>query len=527
MRRFKHGVVVAAHPLAAQAGMAILKRGGNAVDAAVGTALTLGVVTPAFCGIGGGGFALLWLAKEDKPVFVDYRERAPASATNSLFRVMPKGNVVRDENSVGYRAVGVPGTLAGDSLLLQDYGNLKLRDVIAPAMAHARKGILVSRGMAQVWRKSITKLRRFKGSRETYLKRNGPYRTGESIALKDLARTLGTIASNGISEFYTGRIAKKMIRDIQTGGGLISEIDLERFQPTLREPVRAGFKDLEIISAPPPSCGGIIMTQALKMLEQTNERLHHNSAETLHLMSEVLMRANTSRTLVCDPDSSTIPISKLISDSYCNEMKSSISLDKASSILPHLGNSGHINSCTSHLSVIDSEGNVASVTESVECYFGSGVVVPNTGILLNDTMHDFDPKPGRLNSVGPGKIPMSSMSPTILLKDGRPLLAVGSAGGPRIPSSTLQALLNVTEFGMSVEDAVAAPRIHVKDTLVQVEGRIPPQTIAALRKMGHEVEVKRPTEIYFGGVHAAYSKLITGELEGGADPRRDGEPAGY
>lgn len=519
--------MVAAHPLAAQAGAAILKRGGNAVDAAVGTALTLGVVTPAFCGIGGGGFALLWLAKEDKPVFVDYRERAPASATDGMFRVTPKGNVVGNENSVGYRAIGVPGTLAGASLLLQDYGNLKLRDVIAPAMAHASKGFLVSRGMAQVWRKSLSKLRRFKGSRETYLNRGRPYRQGESIALKDLARTLGTIVRDGTSEFYTGSIAKKIIRDIQTGGGLVSEFDLERFQPTLREPVRGRFKDLEIISAPPPSCGGIVIMQTLKMLEQTAESLDHNSADTLHLMSEVLMRANTSTTLVCDPDSSPIPIGKLISDSFCNEMRGSILPDKASSILPHFENSEHINSCTSHLSVIDSEGNVVSVTESVECYFGSGVVVPNTGILLNDTMHDFDPNTGRLNSVEPGKIPMSSMSPTILLKNGRPLLAVGSAGGPRIPSSTLQALLNVTEFGMSVEDAVAAPRIHVKDTLLQVESRIAPQTVAALRKMGHEVEVRRPMEIYFGGVHAAYSNPITGELEGGADPRRDGEPAGY
>jgi len=519
--------VVAAHPLAAQAGVSILRRGGNAVDAAVGTALTLGVVTPAFCGIGGGGFALLWLANEDKPVFVDYRERAPASATESMFRVTPKGNVVGDANSVGYMAIGVPGTLAGDSLLLQDYGSLRLRDVIAPAMEQARKAFLVSRGMAQVWRKSLSKLRRFKGSRETYLNRGRPYRQGETIALKDLARTLSTIARNGISEFYTGSISKKIIRDAQTGGGLVSESDLERFQPTLREPVRGGFKDFEIISAPPPSCGGIIIIQALKMLDQTTERLDHNSAETLHLMSEILMRANTSRALVCDPNSSPIQISKLISDSYCNEMKKSISPDKASSTLPHFDSPQHINACTSHLSVIDSEGNAASVTESVECYFGSGVVVPKTGILLNDTMHDFDPNTGRLNSVGPGKIPMSSMSPTIVLKNGRPLLAVGSAGGPRIPSSTLQALLNVTEFGMSVEDAVAAPRIHVNGALVQAESRIAPHTLAALRKMGHKVEVRRPMEIYFGGVHAAYSNRITGELDGGADPRRDGEPAGY
>jgi gamma-glutamyltranspeptidase/glutathione hydrolase len=527
LQRFKRGVVVAAHPLAARAGLAILKRGGNAVDAAVGTALTLGAVTPAFCGIGGGGFALLWLAKEEKAVFVDYRERAPASATEDMFHVTPKGNAVRNENSVGYRAVGIPGTLAGDSLLIQNYGSLSLRDVIESAMMHASKGFMVSRGMAEVWRKSESKLGHFKSSRETYLKKGRAYRQGESIVLEDLADTFRILVRKGISEFYTGKIAKKIIRDIQTGGGVVSAADLERFQPTLREPLQGRFKDLEVISAPPPSAGGIIILQTLRMLEDANRKLKHNAPETLHLMSEAMMRANTSRALVCDPDFSPVPVAALISDLHCSKLSSSIQPDTASVTVPFFDILEHINSCTSHLSVIDSEGNVAALTESIECYFGSGVVVSNTGLLLNDTMHDFDPRSGRLNSVGPGKIPMSSMSPTIVLKDGKPLLVAGSAGGRRIASSTLQVLFNVTEFGMSVEDAVAAPRIHVKDNLVQVEGRIAPKTIEALRKMGHRVETRRYLEMYFGGVHAAFSNPRTGELEGGADPRRDGAVAGF
>jgi gamma-glutamyltranspeptidase/glutathione hydrolase len=270
-----------------------------------------------------------------------------------------------------------------------------------------------------------------------------------------------------------------------------------------------------------------VILQTLKMLEDTGRKLEHNSAETLHFMSEALKRANTSRPLVCDPEFFPVPVGTLISDSHCRKLGSSIRARKASARVQFLSTPQHISSCTSHLTVIDSEGNVAALTESIECYFGSGVVVSNTGVLLNDTMHDFDPSAGHLNSVGPGKIPMSSMSPTIVLKDGKPLLAAGSAGGPRIPSSTLQVLLDVAEFGMPVEDAVAAPRIHVKDNLVQVESGVAPTTIEALRKMGHRVEIRRSKEMYFGGVHAAFSNPVTGEIEGGADPRRDGEIEGF
>ena len=527
MPRFKRGIVVAAHPLAAQSGMAILKKGGNAVDAAVGTALTLGVVAPAFCGIGGGGFALLWLAKEEKAVFVDYRERAPASATENMFQITPKGNVVRHENSVGIKAVGVPGTLAGDSLLIQSYGNLKLGDVIGYAITHASRGFSVTRGLAEVWRKSATKLRQFKSSRRIYLKRGRPYHQNERIVLRDLAKTLRAIVRGGIPEFYTGRTAKEIVSGMRTDGGLVSATDLERFEPTLREPVQGRFKDLEIISAPPPSSGGITILQTLRMVQGMNRKLEHNSPETLHLLSEALMRANTSRPLVCDPESSPVPVDNLLSDAYCNKLEASIQPDRASGEVPSFDISQDINSCTTHLSVIDGEGNVAAVTESIECFFGSGRVVSNTGVLLNDTMHDFDPRAGRLNSVGPGKIPISSMSPTIVLKDGEPLLVAGSAGGPRIPSSTLQVLLNVAEFGMSVEDAVAAPRIHVKENLIQAEAGIAPKTIEALRKMGHRVEVRGSMDMYFGGVHAAVCDPKTRGLEGGADPRRDGEAAGF
>ncbi len=535
MPRFKRGIVVAAHPLAARAGLNTLKKGGNAVDAAVATALTLGVVTPAFCGIGGGGFALIWSARDGKAVFVDYRERAPDTAKENLFKLTRTGKVVRSENSVGYKAVAVPGSIAGHSLMLEQFGRLRLREVLGPAIECARRGFKVSKVLADVWKSSVSKLRSFESSSTIYLKRGKPFRPGDKISLKDLARSFKSIAKHGPMEFYEGRIAKKICGDMAFKNGLLSLEDLESFKPTIREPVHGTYRDFEIISAPPPSSGGAIILQTLNMLDKYHLKdFGRNSTLALHLTSEALMRGySNTRTQICDPDFSHIRIGSLISKNFARTLASTIRLDAASPQIESSELPAEPTSSTSHLSVIDAEGNVVALTESVECYFGSGVVAPGTGILLNDTMHDFDPRLGRLNSVGGRKIPMSSMSPTIVMKEGRPFLALGSAGSSRIVSSTLQTILNVLEFGMNVEQAVGVPRIHTDDNLVQVESRIPHMTVEGLRRMGHVVEIKRPSEVsrithlYFGGVHAALLRPDTGELEGGADPRRQGAALGY
>ncbi len=517
---------MAAHPLAARAGLEILKKGGNAIDAAAATALTLGVVTPAFCGTGGGGFALIWLASQQKSIFLDYRERAPLQSKEDMFQLTSAGKVVGNRNSVGYKAVAVPGTVAGHSLLVEQFGNFTLRKVLQPAIRYAKRGFGVSEGMADVWKLSVTKLRWSKGSRVVYLKKGKPYRRGNRIMPKDLATSLTAIAKLGAREFYEGKISDKILRDMTENNGLFSEKDLEGYQPTLREPVRGSYKSYEIVSAPPPSSGGAIIIQSLNALESYSlSDFRQNSAKSLHMIAEVLMRTYANvRPRVCDPDFSPSPVSELISKDFARRITSGILPNIASDPVHPVGLTGGPTSSTSHLTVIDGQKNVVALTESVECYFGSGVVVPGTGIILNDTMHDFDPRPHQLNSVGPGKIPMSSMSPTIIMKEGRPFLVAGSAGGARIVSSTLQTIINVLEFGHSIRDAVSSPRIHTQDSLVEMESRIPKSTIQKLQEMGHHLKVRKPSEMYFGGVQAA---IVDGGFDGAADPRRDGIAVGY
>jgi gamma-glutamyltranspeptidase/glutathione hydrolase len=526
--QFKSGIVVSAHPLATKLGVSILKKGGNAVDAAVATALGLGVAAPAFSGIGGGGFALIWLAREDKALFVDYRERAPHSAREAMFRVTRTGKVVRDENSAGYKAVAVPGAIAGHSLMLEKYGRMSLREVITPAVSYARKGVQVTKALAFAWKQSAPKLKRFKMSNAIYLKKGKPYREGDKITLKELAKSYSAIAQEGPSEFYSGRIAKRIIEDMESNGGLLSSEDLESFNPTVRDPVHGTYKDFEIISAPPPSSGGSIILETLNMLENYPlQSCGHNSGQALHTIAETLSRGYLNcRAHICDPDFSRTSLDRLISKEVAKALSSTIKPGAASLPLRPADLSSMPTSSTSHLVAVDSEHNIASVTESIECYFGSGIVVPDTGIILNDTMHDFDPNPNQPNSVAPWKIPMSSMSPSIILKNGTPFLTAGSAGGTRIVSSTLQAILNVLEFGMSIKKAVSAPRMHIQQNQVQLENGVGKDSAASLCGMGYDVKVKRPTisqdrGMYFGGVHAA---IINPDntLEGGADPRRDG-----
>jgi gamma-glutamyltranspeptidase/glutathione hydrolase len=529
---FKSGLVVCANPIASRAGASVLKKGGNAIDAAVTTAHALGVAAPAFSGIGGGGFALIWLAREAKAFFVDYRERAPLAAREDMFILTSSGRVRRDENSIGYKAVAIPTALAGHAAILEKYGTMRLGDTLEPAVRCARRGFRVGRALAYAWKLSANKLKRFKYSKETYLLSGRAYGLNQKIKLPQLAKTLATIASKGIDEFYDGTFSKKILDDMAQNGGLLASRDFERYMPTTREPVRGSYKDYEIISAPPPSSGGAIILQALNMLKNYDlKRYGPNSTPALHILAEALTRSYRScRARISDPDFIE-PISDLLSEDFAKELASTI--DPKTVSLPDETTNPPLMpaSNTTHLVTVDSERNVVSLTESVECYFGSGVTVPGTGVILNDTMHDFEPKPHTLNSVTPWKIPMSSMSPTIVLKEGRPIMALGSAGGPRIPSSTLQVLLNVIDFGLGLEDAVAAPRIHVHGNLVQLENTMNREVMSGLRKLGHKVEVKRLMDkqnlgLYFGGVHAA-QLLQNSTLRGAADPRRDGMALGY
>ena len=532
MSPFKSGLVVSANALASRAGARVLKKGGNAVDAALTTAHMLGVAAPAFSGIGGGGFALIWLAREEKTIFVDFRERAPLAAREEMFNLTPTGKVLREENAIGYKSVAVPGTISGHASVLEKYGTMHLADTLEPATRTARRGCRVGRAQAYAWQQSAKKLARFKESGSTYLKRGRPYREGDMFTLPKLAKSLTAVAHEGAEEFYRGPLGRKITDDMTLKGGLMTGRDFEDYEPTVREPLHGSYRDYEIVTAPPPSCGGAMILESLNMLEELPPGGYRTSpSERLHLLAEVLARASMScRPTISDPDFANAPVEKLLSKSFAKELAASVSPNTSSitSLAEHFPSMPASN--TTHLVAVDDERNVVSLTESVECYFGSGVTVPETGIILNDTMHDFEPRRDMPNSVAPGKIPMSSMSPTIVFKEGVPILVLGSAGGPRIVSSTLQVLLNVIEFGLNLEDAVAAPRIHVNGSRVELEENVGHNVARRLKGMGHSIKVKkqagpRDPGLYFGGVQAA--QLSDDKwLGGAADPRRDGLAAG-
>ena len=531
LRPFKSGLVVSANSLASRAGAKILKRGGNAVDAAITTAHVLGVAAPAFSGVGGGGFALIWFAREKRATFVDFREKAPFAAREDMYELTWSGKVRREENAVGYKAVAVPGAISGHALMLEKYGTLRLRDTLDEATKIARRGFQVGKALACTWKLGMKKLQLFQESKSTYLRRGRPISEGARIALPSLGDTLSSISRDGARECYSGVIARKIVEDMRANRGFITAKDLEEYEPSIREPIRGKYKDYEILSAPPPSCGGAIIIEALKILENFPLTSYGNrSAQALHLLAEALGRSFMNcRTTISDPAFSDPPMEQLLSGAFAKEQASTISTDTCSipsaPTIPALMPGSN----TTHLVAIDSERNIVSLTESVECYFGSGVTVPGTGIILNDTMHDFEPRPGLTNSIAPRKIPMSSMSPTIVLKEGKPVLALGAAGGPRIASSTFEVLLNVIEYGLELKDAVAEPRIHLNGNVVQFEKPLR-LTAKELRKMGHSIEVKKSMGygdpgMYFGGVQAA--QLTTDDsLIGAPDPRRDGLAVG-
>ena len=526
--RGESAVVTSGDPRASQAGLSMLKKGGNAVDAAVATALTLGVVQPAFSGVGGGGFMLVHLAGTGESIVIDYRETAPGRATSDMFDVGPEGEAANDESSVGFKAVGVPGTFAGLALALARYGTVTLKDAARDAIEHARSGFEVGRFLAFLMRGNIDSARdKFVASpdaRRSMLKPDGStYSEGQKLVLEELGAAIERVAVGGTGEFYDGFVAAALAREMAGNGGVVSDDDLRHYRPVTREPLVAEYKGLQIVTMPPPSSGGIALIQMLKMFEGVDLRgMGPNTPSTIDLTARGLGAVWPVRQRTSDPEFADVPVEELVSNSFVARLKEKSNGGHAPAAIGHQDSSK-----TTHLSVIDAEGNVVALTESLECYFGSGVVVPGTGIFLNDTMHDFDPVPGKLNSVQPGKRPMSSMTPTVFFKDGAPILVLGSAGGPRIITSVLQVALNVLEHGMSVQEAIAAPRFHFQGGggTLEVESRVPESVRRELAGMGYDVTVRGSLEYYFGGVHAITA--TDGVLHGGADPRRDGAALAY
>ena len=532
-----NGMVVTEQALATQVGADILKRGGNAIDAAVAVGFALAVVLPNAGNIGGGGFMLIHDAKSGKDIALDFRELAPGKAHRDMY-LDANGKVIPNSSIYSHKAVGVPGTVAGLDLALRQYGTMRLSDVIAPAIRLAEQGFSISPHLASLLDADQEHLGKWPASRAIFFKNNKPLSIGEKLVQKDLAHSLRLIAEQGPKAFYEGEIAKKIVAEMQHHDGIISADDLKNYKAIERIPVTGNYRGYQIVSMPPPSSGGVHIVQMLNMLEHFPlKEQGANSAKTLHELSEVMKLAYADRSeYLGDPDFFKVPVAGLTSKSYADTLVRKIDLNHATpseSIKPGTP-VAYESDQTTHYSVADKIGNVVATTYTLNLNFGSGIVATGTGIVLNDEMDDFSIKAGEPNAFGlvggvanavqSFKRPLSSMSPTIVLKDNKPFLVTGSPGGSRIITTTLQTIINVIDFGMNVAEATISPRIHqqwMPDQLRYEKG-ISADTLSILEQKGQHLKQAQ----VLGKTQTI--QIGDGVFFGFSDPRNpDGMAAGY
>jgi len=502
-------MVVSAHGLASEAGANVLRKGGNAFDAAVATSLMLGVVEPAFSGIGGGGFALLHTSSGEDTA-LDYRETAPIKSNASMF------DGGSDSNRIGPMAVATPGLLAGHSEMLERYGTMKFGELARPAIETAKSGFStysVSRDLIQNKDASVmAKMERFTTTAKIFL---------SSTKFPLLSATLEGLASEGPASFYTGSIASAVSKHVNRMGGIISEEDFARYGLKRRTPIRGEYRGYEVISMPPPSAGGALLIRGLGVVGEAGGYFAKDEATRMEFTVALIRSMLEEKAAFGDPDFVDVPLSRLTSKEAIR--------DAAKGILSKIGappqRYPHDVGSTTHFCVVDKKGNAVAATETVECYYGSGISVPGYGILLNDEMHDFDTAPGRPNSVAPLKRPASSMSPTILLKDGAPFLILGASGSERIISSIFQVVTNVVERKMGLRAALAAPRLHLAPDGLMLEKGFEAAGVQRLEKLGLSPQVGAKTKLFYGGVQAILMDQ-QGTAIGAADPRRAGVAGG-
>jgi len=525
------GVVAAAKPEASQAGIDILKAGGNAVDAAVATAFALGVLEPNASGLGGGGFMVIKLTTMKEAVVIDFRETAPAAATPDMFKYGEDGKIINQANVVGGLASGVPGEVAGLLYALDTYGKLKRDKVMAPAIAWAEKGIPVTVNLEDIIKQNFDKIIKYPATAKIYTDEGLPYELGSTIKNPDLAATLRLIAKGGQDAFYKGPLADKIAKAVQETGGIMTAKDLADYQVKIRKPVTGSYRGYSIISTPPASSGGTHVIQILNILENVDmAKLGVGTPAAAHVWTEALRLAFADRgKYMADADFVKVPLAGLANKAYAKELYGKIDMAKAMGTASAGDPTRYESGSTTSFSVMDRAGNMVAVTKSINYFFGSGVTVPGTGIIMNNHMDDFALKPGHVQSIEPGKRPLSSMTPTLVLDPkGQPFMTLGSPGATRIIGAVAQVISNVIDLGMPIQDAVMAPRLFAMASgAVQLEGRTSINTMTGLKALGHDVNVRGDWDAYFGGVHAVLYDRAGKMLYGGADPRRDGQAAAY
>jgi gamma-glutamyltranspeptidase / glutathione hydrolase len=545
-----HAMVASVHEMASRAGVEMMQAGGNAVDAAVATGFALAVVHPQAGNLGGGGFMLVRMA-DGISHFIDYREKAPAAATADMY-LDSHGNVIENASLVGYKAVSVPGSVAGLAYAQKTYGRLPLAQVMAPAIKLARDGYTLAWEDAQDLRDND--LTKFPESKRIFQRDGNYYQQGEILRQPELARTLERIAKNP-DEFYHGAMARELAAAIRKGGGLITADDLASYEVKEREAVRGTYRDYDIIGAPPPSSGGTALLEILNILEGYDLAKYGNrSAEAIHLTAEAFRRAFYDRAeFLGDPDFAQIPVAQLIDKRYAAGWRESID-PKHASVSKDLHRPAVFNELeryaeshpatlsavrepenTTHYSVVDPAGDAVAVTTTLNDTLGSRVTAEGLGFLLNDEMDDFASKQGvpngygliqgPANAIGPGKRPLSAMTPTIVLKNGKLFLVLGSPGGPTIITTVANVLMGVVDFGLDIQESVNAPRFHHQwlPDEIQTEDRISPDTLALLRAKGHKIK----SEHFWGDGECIAIDPKTGERLGASDARNNGKAVGY
>jgi len=534
--RARHGMVVAMEAMAADVGVSVLQKGGNAVDAAVAVGFAMAVTHPFAGNLGGGGYMLIRMA-DGKTTFIDFRERAPEKSSRNMY-LDAKGDLTKDSIE-GWRSSGVPGTVRGFEIAVNKYGRKTWAENMAPAVALATKGFTVSYALSE----SLKGSRSLASSPESkrIFQRNGAfYDAGETLVQPELGQTLSRISANGANEFYEGDTAKRFAEEMAKHGGLISLPDLKSYKAVERTPLTGKYHGYTIITSPPSSSGGIALLEMLGILDGTGyEKAGAGSASAIHYAAEAMRRAYADRNeYVGDPDFVKVPIAGLLDPGYLARLRTSIDPERATpsdSVRPGKP-AGTEQMETTHYSVVDAEGNAVAVTYTLNGGYGNGITVPGLGFLLNNEMDDFAAKPGtpnmfglvqgETNAIQPGKRPLSSMTPTIVLKDGKLFMTAGAPGGSRISTAVLQVILNVLDFGMNVQDAVDAPRFHHQwqPDKLSLERGISPDTVALLKSHGYEVD-------YSAGVVLAQVAAIVsdgGWLQGASDGRSAaGKAAGY
>ncbi len=552
--RAPHAMVASVHGLASQAGVTVLRQGGNGFDAAVAVGFALAVVHPQAGNLGGGGF-LLARDAGGKEFFLDFRETAPRAASRKMYLDVD-GRVIPGASTIGFRSIAVPGSVAGLVYAQKHWGKLPLARDMAPAIELARNGFALSARDADEFRDP--ELARFQDSRRIFQRDGNYYRPGETFRQPELARTLEQIAARP-DDFYRGKIAEQMVTFVRKNGGILTSGDLAGYEVKPRQPVHGTYRGYDIIAAPPPTSGGVTLIEALNILEGYRlSELNPTSTEAIHLVAEAFRRAFFDRAeLLGDPDFTEIPVAQLMDKHYAAAWRESIDplhatastrLRRPSSVLDKLDRVAALSARepdhTTHYSVVDPDGTAVAVTTTLNDSFGSRVTVPGLGFLLNDEMDDFVSKPGapnmygllqgEANTIAPGRRPLSAMAPTIVLKDGKLFLVAGSPGGPRIITTVANLILGMIDYGMSVERAVAAPRFHHQwepDILRLEATGFPAETVKELGAMGYRVERGYNSSDghrdVWGDAECIVVDPATGERVGASDPRGPGEPAGF